>query len=225
MSRARSDSRPTPDGITPLVGYRYWTLSVLGERWTLRSMNGELVHEVTVDQAVEQRDDGWVVARCLINAHAAPEESCACGFYAVKSLPALRSSPGLFWSAASRATAHPDAITHRVAGRVHLAGKIVEHDLGYRAERMRIAELRPFRGTEHIVVRFAQCLGVPAGEPFDPTDPSGAPLTGREMELLRQLAEGRPLVEMLDTLQTSNATVRRMTSHILQKLRQHDSTA
>jgi hypothetical protein len=58
-----------------------------------------------------------------------------------------------------------------VAGRVHLAGKIVEHELGYRAERMRIAELRPFRGTEPTVARFAQCLGVPAGEPIDPRDP------------------------------------------------------
>jgi Bacterial regulatory proteins, luxR family len=224
MSPARSDPRPTPDGITPLVGYRYWTLAVLGERWTLRSMNGELVYEVTVDQAVEQRDDAWLVARCLINAHDAPEESCTCGFYAVKSFSALKSSPGLLWSAASRAMAHPEATTHRVAGRVHLAGKIVEHDLGYRAELMRIAELRPFRGTEQIVARFAQCLGVPAGEPFDPTDPSGAPLTGREMELLRMLAEGRPLVEMVDMLQISNATVRSVTSHILQKLRQHEST-
>jgi Bacterial regulatory proteins, luxR family len=225
MSRSGSDSRPTPDGITPLVGYRYWTLSVLGERWTLRSMNGELVHEVTVDQAVEQRDDAWLVAHCLVDAHAAPEESCACGFYAVKSFSALKSSPGLLWRAASRATAHPKAITHRVAGRVHLAGKIVEHDLGYRAERMRIAELRPFRGTEQIVARFAQCLAVPVGEPFDPTDPSGAPLTGRETEPLRQLAEGRPLVEIVDTLQLSDATVRSMTSYILQKLRQHDPTA
>jgi len=178
---------------------------------------------VTVDQAVEQRDDAWLVAHCLIDDHAAPDESCACGFYAVKSFSALKSSPGLLWRAASRATAHPEAITQRVAGRVHLAGKIVEHDLGYRAERMRIAELRPFRGTEQIVARFAQCLGVPAGEPFDPTDPSGAPLTGREMELLRLLAEGRPLVEMVDTLQISNATVRNATRYVMEKLRRLDA--
>jgi Bacterial regulatory proteins, luxR family len=219
MSRARSDPKPTPDGITPFVGYRYWNLSVGRELWTLRSLNRELVHEVNVDEPIGGRNDAWLVAHCLSYDHDAPDEACACGFYAMKSFSTLLSRTLSF------GTTYPETVTQRVAGRVHLAGKIVEHDLGYRAERMRIVELRPFRGTEQIVARFAQCLGVPVGEPFDPTDPSGAPLTGKERELLRQLAEGRPLVEMVDTLQLSNATVRSMTSYILQKLRQHDSTA
>jgi hypothetical protein len=213
MSRARSDPRPTPDGITPLVGYRYWNLSVGPEPWTLRSLNGELVHEVNVDQPVGQRNDAWLVARCLASDHDAPEESCACGFYAMKTFSTLLSRTLSF------GTTDPETVTHRVAGRVHLAGKIVEHDLGYRAERMRIAELRPFRGTEQTVARLAQCLGVPAGEPIDPTDPFDAPLTAREMELLRLLCEGRPIGEMVEGLPNSNATVRNATRYIMEKLR------
>jgi hypothetical protein len=220
MSRARSDPRPTPDGITPLVGYRCWELLVAPELWTLRSLNGEIVHEVNVHQPLGQRNDAWLIARCLENDHDAPEESCACGFYAVKSFSKLlsRTTP-------SYATTDPGAVTHRVAGRVHLAGKIVEHELGYRAERMRIAELCPFRGTEQIVAQLAHCLGVPAGEPIDPPDPFGAQLTARETEVLRLFAEGRSLEGMAERLQFSSATVRSVTSYILEKLRQHDSTA
>ena len=218
MSRARSDPRPTPDGVTPLVGYRCWTLSVGREQWTLRSMNRQLVHEVNVDQPVGQRDNAWLVARCLTSDHDAPEERCACGFYAVKSFTTLRSSPGPLWRAVSLAMSDPEGVTQRVAGRVHLAGKIVEHELGYRAERMRIAELHPFRGTEQTVARFAQCLGVPAGEPIDPPDPWET-LTASEVEVLRLLAEGRTGKEVVERLQISGATVPSVTRYIMEKLR------
>ena len=218
MTRAQRDQRPTPDGITPLVGYRLWRLSV-GPKWSaLRSLNGELLHEVNVLQSLGQPNDAWLVARCLKNDHDAPEESCACGFYAMKSFSTLLSRTWSFL------TMDPTADTNEVAGRVHLAGKIVEHDLGYRAERMQIAELRPFRGTERTVARFAQRLGVPAGEPIDPPGPMEL-LTSSEMEVIRLLAEGRPTQEILERLHVSNGNVRRMMAHILEKLQQPDSTA
>jgi hypothetical protein len=212
MTRAQLDQRPTPDGITPLVGYRLWRLSV-GPKWsTLRSLNGELLHEVNVFQSLG-RPSAWLVARCLKNDHDAPEESCACGFYAMKSFSTL---PSRTWSFPAM---DPTAGTYEVAGRVHLAGKIVEHDDGYRAERMRIAELRPSRGTERTVARFAQRLGVPAGDPIDPPDPLES-LTSSEMEAIRLLAEGRSTQEILDTLHMRNPTVRRMVAHILEKVRE-----
>ena len=213
MTRAQRDQRPTPDAITPLVGYRLWRLSV-GPKWSaLRSLNGELLHEVNVLQSLGQPNDAWLVARCLKNDHDAPEESCACGFYAMKSFSTLLSRTWSFL------TMDPTADTNEVAGRVHLAGKIVEHDLGYRAERMQIAELRPFRGTERTVARFAQRLGVPAGEPIDPPGPMEL-LTSSEMEVIRLLAEGRPTQEILERLHVSNGNVRRMMAHILEKLRE-----
>jgi hypothetical protein len=54
-----------------------------------------------------------------------------------------------------------------VMGRVELAGKIIEHERGYRAERARIAELIPFRGTEQSVMILAARLGLPISEPVD----------------------------------------------------------
>jgi hypothetical protein len=78
---------------------------------------------------------------------------------------------------------------------VDLAGKVVEHDLGYRAERLRIAELIAFCGTEETVSRFARRLGVSAGEPIpDPDDLAGATrvprgsVHGHLAQILRRLA-------------------------------------
>jgi hypothetical protein len=52
-----------------------------------------------------------------------------------------------------------------VLGRVQLAGKIIEHQFGYRAERARIAELLPVHGIERSVIRLAALLGLPIGPP------------------------------------------------------------
>jgi DNA-binding NarL/FixJ family response regulator len=183
MSGARIHQRPTPDGITPLVGYRTWTLSVGPGRWTLRSMNEQIVHDVKIDHPLGRRNDAWLVARCLRGGdHDAPDESCTCGFYAVKSLRTLRRL--LFVTMALTRPRMTDSgeMTYRVAGRVHLAGKIVEHDFGYRAERMRIAELLSFPGTEEIVARFAESLGVPAGEPI--ADPAFAQIVQKGSVLI-----------------------------------------
>jgi len=45
MRRARIEPRPTPDGITPVVAFRGWMLSVDPVRWMLCSMNGAIAHE------------------------------------------------------------------------------------------------------------------------------------------------------------------------------------
>jgi len=77
-----------------------------------------------------------------------------------------------------------------VLGRIELAGKVIEHEWGYRAERARIAELIPFRGTEQSVMILAARLGLPISEPVD--IPSGArtlpPPTGsRFRDLMNQV--------------------------------------
>jgi DNA-binding CsgD family transcriptional regulator len=119
---------------------------------------------------------------------------------------------------------------------VDLAGKIVEHDLGYRAERMRIAELLAFGGTEETVGRFARRIGVPLGEPMP--DPAGVTiascglvpgsaksggcdehdpirgLTLREIEVLRLLASGMTFKELSKRLHVGNATLRSVLGHI-----------
>jgi DNA-binding CsgD family transcriptional regulator len=241
MSRPRIHRGRTPDGITPLVAYRSWTLSVDPGRAALHSLNGQIVLEVDLDDPLGKRADPWLVARCLYNDHDAPEESCSCGFYAVKSLSTLEHVLP-FATPRSLSLAHgaePGAATFDVAGRVDLAGKVVEHDLGYRAERMRIAELRPYAGTEQTVERFARRLGVPVGEPVpvparstitqgDSVHGSGTMaggaeprlhrLTPREVEALDLLASGAPLEEIFERMHTS-ATVRSLVRHIHEKLR------
>jgi hypothetical protein len=93
MSRRQIGRRGAPDGIAPLVGYRVWTLSVAPGRRALRSMNGQTVHEVNLKRPLGHRADPWLTAGCQMNVHDAPEESCSCGFYAVKSLFTL----GVSW--------------------------------------------------------------------------------------------------------------------------------
>jgi hypothetical protein len=55
-----------------------------------------------------------------------------------------------------------------VIGRVDLAGKVIEHDFGYRAERARIAELIPAAGAERAALRVANRLGLRLGAPPRP---------------------------------------------------------
>jgi hypothetical protein len=52
-----------------------------------------------------------------------------------------------------------------VLGRVELAGKVIEHALGYRAERARIVELLPLRDQQRTVEAIARRVGVGVGQP------------------------------------------------------------
>jgi hypothetical protein len=169
-----------PDGIEPIVGYRCWCymaspggvslfpLSRFGSgRWAPSAWAG-----------AESR---WVEARCIgaspmypsqilrevlakapgVQApiiedppHEVPMVVCSCGFYAMRDLvPELVRTIS---QSLLRAQIH-------VLGRVLLAGKVIEHAEGYRAERARIAELIPVKGTERTVSRLAAALGLPMG--------------------------------------------------------------
>jgi hypothetical protein len=156
--------RPSiPDGIAPIVAYRAWTYGV-GDRFgtlgpiSMRGANGVSVWDGA--------GSSWVVASChkadplveelawAMALHRAPDEGCACGFYAVKDLSLLQMLAG-------------DSSGY-VLGRVKLAGKIVEHEFGYRAELARIVELFPWRGAEHLVSRLALRIGVAVGDSVAP---------------------------------------------------------
>ena len=228
MIRAQPQAGRTPDGITPLVGYRCWTLSIGPGHRALRSLNGQIVRQVNLDEPLGQRADPWLVARCLTRDHAAPEESCACGFYALKSWASLGSFLPFAVPRAMLYTggAEPRVAAFPVMGRVDLAGKIIEHDLGYRAERMRITELRACAGTEPAVRRFARRIGVPVGESIpDPSTMGGgatpAPLdrlTPKEIEVIRLLANGSSTRRIASDLLIPPVTAQRHVENILVKL-------
>jgi len=177
-----------PDGIDPIVGYRAWYYTI-GQR-------GARLHPLIrrgsgVPAGVSDWDGaswGWVTATCSRGAaswHVAPEENCTCGFYAMSTLPPVVSACGF-----RTAEIGPGDTSGVVLGRVELAGKVIEHEWGYRAERARIVELIPFRGTQQSVMILAARLGLPISEPVDM--PSGVrtlpPPTGsRFRDLMNQV--------------------------------------
>jgi hypothetical protein len=112
--------------------------------------------------------------------HEAPLETCTCGFYAVKELFILTDIvPGTLGFSRravlgvtelfSRRDIVPGIRDHSagvVLGKVQLAGKIVEHEYGYRAERARIVELIPIRGTERDVRKLGSQLRLKVADPI-----------------------------------------------------------
>jgi hypothetical protein len=166
-----------PDGITPLVGYRAWQVAEEATGLVFYPLSHRSREWVDAPR-------GWAVARCPLDdearlnasrfhagwldgvAHDAPGESCSCGFYAMKEL-----HPHLvrLVAYARRAELTPRSQGTFVLGRVELAGKVIEHARGYRAERARIAELIPLRGTERAVESIARRVGVGVGSPVKPT--------------------------------------------------------
>ncbi|TMK92025.1 MAG: hypothetical protein E6G37_09900 [Actinobacteria bacterium] len=163
-----------PDGIEPLVGYRAWRFALDRQGVSLYSLGGPGCFGSSWDVAVF----GWATAACRVDrrrrlrpvsdhacdgtsgclvcgpAHRAPQEGCSCGFYAMKELEPL--------------TLFPHREGDLVIGRVDLAGKVIEHDFGYRAERARIAELIPVTGAERAALRVANRLGLRLGAPPRP---------------------------------------------------------
>lgn len=169
-----------PDGIEPIVGYRCWsyTVSLDGVSLFPLSRFGAARSATSAWAGAESR---WVEARCLSESafpphfpsqilrdilgidpgaaisslpHEVPMEDCSCGFYAMRDLV-----PELVGTI-SAALLRPPI---QVLGRVLLSGKVIEHAEGYRAERARIAELIPWKGTERTVTRIATALGLPMG--------------------------------------------------------------
>jgi hypothetical protein len=153
-----------PDAIEPIVAYRAWFYSIEGRTAELYPLAGPPVS--SLGNAWEGAGSTWVTASCPrfgSTAHEVPSEDCSCGFYSLKELELAAEHASIF----HHMTMGPGP-GRVVLGRILLSGKVIEHDLGYRAERARIAELIPFRGTERSIMVLAHRLGVgmaPAVEP------------------------------------------------------------
>jgi hypothetical protein len=153
-----------PDGISPIVGYRLWTYTISPGRVNLHSQNcgSNLPTSVCPWEMVGTQ---WRVASCLRGEeHLVPDENCSCGFYAMRELPWLLAQAPVPASALG-IPGLDDGDEGSVLGRVELAGKVIEHEYGYRAERGRIAEFIPFQGSEEDVARLATEWGLPMRDP------------------------------------------------------------
>jgi hypothetical protein len=140
------DRNRIPDGIEPITAYRFWVYSITPWHASIHSF-GCSEAEPCPWEGVRS---GWVTASCNLEmGHEVPNEDCTCGIYALKRVPWLS-----MMSTAS------------LLGRVELAGKIIEHDLGFRAERARMVELVPFEGAIGDIMRLGNRLGIPIGHPL-----------------------------------------------------------
>jgi DNA-binding CsgD family transcriptional regulator len=226
----------TPDGIEPLVGYRMWQYARRSGRGRLHSLNCSGRRWRFDSCPWEGAESSWVVASCTLHdrpSHVAPAENCSCGFYAMKTLE------GLFWEMLNWMSAEDG----KVLGRIELAGKIIEHEHGYRAEKARIAELIPVQGTERDVMRLATRLGLPTGQPvaprvFEPTpssevamrvlivdevrlravNPPPASLSPREVEILQRVVQGYSTQHVAASLSLAQGTVKAHLERIYEKL-------
>lgn len=175
-----------PDLIQPLVAYRIWWYSIDARGVRVGAAYGE---DGTWPGA-ERRH--WVTASCsrlwLARQtvprfpHRAPNEYCTCGFYSIKGisdaeeiLMMVRSTQRMESMHSGRRPGEPaprrrpgePAHSGFVFGRVELAGKVIEHRLGYRAERARILELIPLGEHDGATGTVARLLGVPTADALD----------------------------------------------------------
>ena len=144
MTLAEVQPTHVPDGIQPIVGYRLWRLDA--QERTLLAFGGE-----------RWSPEGWTRAICrprmgrvamLHGPTEVPREGCGCGLYAVKSLDALIE---IVVGGAGR----PILGSAVLMGTVELAGKVIEHELGYRASHGRVVELFPFPSQFDLAERLA----------------------------------------------------------------------
>jgi hypothetical protein len=160
-----------PDAIEPIGAYRAWFYSIQGRTARLHPLSAP----IQSGNGWEGAGSTWVTATCPLfgsTDHEVPEEGCSCGFYSLKALDFAVARTGMLHLMARHRGGQGIWHDPVVLGRVLLSGKVIEHDFGYRAERARIAELIPFRGTERSVMVLADRLGVgmaPAVDP-DPRD-------------------------------------------------------
>jgi hypothetical protein len=161
---------PVPDAVEPIVAYRTWTAE------------SDLLLHSGYDATWPPGE--WMVAACA-GAHTAPDEHCSCGLYSLRGLDSLHTSINVFLAldsepgapAPTRGTgpSQPLEWPSPVVGKVHLAGKVIEHEDGYRSERARLVEIlpvEPFR-REHELI--AQRYRVPVG-PEISIDPDRVPV-------------------------------------------------
>jgi len=136
----------------------------------------------------------WVTASCEATSqpvHVAPDEDCTCGFYAMRSADDVAE----FGIAIDPQVSSPDGEGAEgvVLGRVLLAGKVIEHEYGYRAERARIAALIPTTTDGGITLSLASRLELSVGPTLDTT------ATLREIEeMFRSIETIMPHPDLID---------------------------
>jgi hypothetical protein len=193
---------PVPDGIEPISGYRMWTYSLTPWRTYLHSLSCMGFPSCPWESA----GSDWVFASCIREPwkHSAPDKDCTCGVYA---LTTIRQVFGF-------GLPYESGDGDGALGRVELAGKIIEHEKGYRAERARIAELVPIEGTTRDAMRIGRRLGIPVA----PLAVAPAQLSEAELQVLELIASGSSNSEIAKILGISVGEVKRRLDRAVEAL-------
>jgi hypothetical protein len=146
-----------PDAIEPITAYRMWIATADG-----------VLYSPT--DAGAWAPNTWTTALCRFREHAAPHERCTCGLYAAKDLRFVLAALGHGRFSPPRLDTQP---TTFVVARVHLAGKVIEHDHGYRAERARVAQILPIEGRRDWAEVVATKYGAEIAEEVVPASAYG----------------------------------------------------
>jgi hypothetical protein len=163
-----------PDLIEPIVAYRAW-------RYRLDRRGAHLGSFGGIEDVWAGACRTWVVASCLMRAghpfasgadHLAPDERCSCGFYGTKTPDIPAQFMAIEWldrAMRSRGSSpvEPTFDDGLVLGRVELAGKVIEHEHGYRAQRARVLELIPLESRDEATGSLSRLLEVPVADPYD----------------------------------------------------------
>jgi hypothetical protein len=110
----------------PILAHRMAKLVNTGQGWKFSSVGGDHgTFGADADARCVQTSWGYSLSQAKPGRHPAPDVDCSCGFYAV---PA-------------------DKLDHfnysGVALQVELSGRVIEHELGYRAEHQRVLSWAP----------------------------------------------------------------------------------
>jgi hypothetical protein len=106
--------------------------------------------------------------------YVAPGKGCTCGIFAPKTI-----GHAAFSAVTGRLTG-----SGIIVGSVELAGKVIEHDPGYRAQFARLKLLMPMKGQESEAETLAVALGIGVSSVLSALEPS--PLSGRLRRLPRR---------------------------------------
>jgi len=140
-----------PDLATPLVGWRIWYVGADAAGPTL----------VSPVAPCTWPSRSAMTAACRHGCDEVPSWTCTCGLYAAKDIDlALVLAAGVLTSTSPGDSMPATAIV----GKVELAGKVIEHDRGYRAERARVVEILPIEGRSRLTESLAERFGVPVGD-------------------------------------------------------------
>jgi hypothetical protein len=139
-----SPQQAVPDAIEPITAFRVWRVN---EDLELQSLGSD----------TSWPPGGWLTARCERKQHSAPHWGCSCGLYSAKEINTVLMLASIHMP---QDLAGPMI----VLGRVHLSGKVIEHDDGYRAERARVIQILPVSGSRSHAEAVAARYGVPVGD-------------------------------------------------------------